>query len=337
MWLRITAPPDGAARVDALRCAARTQRSFEERLGQRIGEMDEAHRSRAAALDSSLLDIVLGIRRLENRLDRESERMDEARRSRAAALDASLQQVHHDMHHLASSLLEIAVSIRRLEGRLDRGRLAAPRQGADGGEGASESPQLERASAGGHAQRMATALQSGPGSGGRSGMDSGACALETHGAGAEQGARHQDSLVQVRPGRAGEDEAEIQGEETASAAGALPRTWGLRRGPRGGDSDADAGAKEELDATSGFLQLDTRLVAMDRKLEKIAASMGIRGGANAGDDEEDRKRLKEKLKYAIELDKRSRIRSVVSEAEVWLEYIFGICTPDQRTGKRGSR
>ncbi len=83
--------------------------------------------------------------------------------------------------------------------------------------------------------------------------------------------------------------------------------------------------------------LDTKFGDINRKLELIAAAVGVKAGNQEGDDEEDRKRLKEKLKVAIELDRRNRVRTIVSSREVWLEYIFGICRPDKRMGKRGSR
>jgi hypothetical protein len=54
------------------------------------------------------------------------------------------------------------------------------------------------------------------------------------------------------------------------------------------------------------------------------------------DDAEDRKRLKERLKEALDENKRTRPDYEV-EKEDWLEYIFGICRPDGRIGKEGSR
>ena len=87
-----------------------------------------------------------------------------------------------------------------------------------------------------------------------------------------------------------------------------------------------------------MLELDSKLAAIDKKLSQMADSMGIHLLSNAGDDDsEDRKRLKEKLKLAIEVDRRSKVRPIVSKGEMWLEYIFGICRPDQRLGKSGSR
>ncbi len=59
---------------------------------------------------------------------------------------------------------------------------------------------------------------------------------------------------------------------------------------------------------------------------------------SVGDDDDDRKRIKERLKEAVENDKRARSRIVNTNKDVtWLEYVFGICEPDKRIGKQGSR
>ncbi len=91
------------------------------------------------------------------------------------------------------------------------------------------------------------------------------------------------------------------------------------------------------DVTDSLIGLNTRFEAIDRKLGQIVDSMGIHFLCNTGDDDENRRRIKEKLKLAIESDRRSRISAIVSRGEMWLEYIFGICRPDQRLGKSGSR
>jgi hypothetical protein len=74
--------------------------------------------------------------------------------------------------------------------------------------------------------------------------------------------------------------------------------------------------------------------SLEKKLDRIASAVGVKTNE---DEDDDRKRLKEKLKHAIERDKRSRVRKIESEQAKWLEYIFGICKADQRCGKRGSR
>ncbi len=91
---------------------------------------------------------------------------------------------------------------------------------------------------------------------------------------------------------------------------------------------------------SGIIQeVIRKLDALDKKVESVASAVGVRSGIAAGDDEEDRRRLKEKLKEALDRDRdrRNRVDDDSSEQSVWLEYIFGICRPDQRMGKRGSR
>ncbi len=71
-------------------------------------------------------------------------------------------------------------------------------------------------------------------------------------------------------------------------------------------------------------------------LGKIAHALGVKEDTNVGDDEEDRKRLKVRLKEAIE-SKRTVTDSSVLEAKGFLERYFGICRPNGRTGKHGSR
>ncbi len=79
--------------------------------------------------------------------------------------------------------------------------------------------------------------------------------------------------------------------------------------------------------------------AMDKKMDRIAAAVGLAntGLETSGDDVEDRKRLKERLKEAIEKDKASQSREIYKQKEKWAEYVFGICDPDKRVGKNGSR
>ena len=53
---------------------------------------------------------------------------------------------------------------------------------------------------------------------------------------------------------------------------------------------------------------------------------------------DDRKRLKERLKDAIEHDQSAAAQGAgEAEREGWAEYLFGICRPDGRVGKFGSR
>ena len=110
------------------------------------------------------------------------------------------------------------------------------------------------------------------------------------------------------------------------------------------EKDTECGAKQPLtqtergvDVSSDIKAFNANFGLIDKKLDLIAISMGVRGVNSQYDHEEDRKGLKEKLRQAIEADRRSRVNPIVSHAEVWLEYLFGICHPDKRLGKRGSR
>ncbi len=83
---------------------------------------------------------------------------------------------------------------------------------------------------------------------------------------------------------------------------------------------------------------ERRLVEIDRKLHMIADAVGVRMQAKEEEDAEDRKRLKERLKEALALEKMDRVNGKhEGEGEDWLEFIFGICRPNGRVGKMGSR
>ncbi len=82
--------------------------------------------------------------------------------------------------------------------------------------------------------------------------------------------------------------------------------------------------------------LEQRVVSVGNTLDSIAEAVGVTVEANAGDDDADRKRLKEKLKEALEAEGNEGTARRDAK-EPWLEYIFGICKPDGRMGKRGSR
>jgi hypothetical protein len=99
----------------------------------------------------------------------------------------------------------------------------------------------------------------------------------------------------------------------------------------------EEGRLENAISTDVERKLDSLSESMSRKLERIAYALGIRNlnvVDNSGDDAEDRKRLMEKLKSAFDNDRLRRFREAGSEREQWLEYVFGICKPDQRVGKR---
>ncbi len=96
---------------------------------------------------------------------------------------------------------------------------------------------------------------------------------------------------------------------------------------RGGKSGAGSAGEESL---------EKRFANVENRLESIAEAVGVTVEANAGDDDADRKRLKERLKEALEVEQKKRPSNHI-EKEPWMEYIFGICKPDGRVGKRGSR
>ena len=82
----------------------------------------------------------------------------------------------------------------------------------------------------------------------------------------------------------------------------------------------------------------TQLLTIDRRLCEIASAVGAKSAAGAVDKEEDCKRLKEKLKGALELERALQPKLPGDQYRVtWVEYVFGICKPDGRLGKRGSR
>jgi hypothetical protein len=78
-------------------------------------------------------------------------------------------------------------------------------------------------------------------------------------------------------------------------------------------------------------------LALSRSQPRVRLQVGVPTAPGAGDDDADRKRLKERLKGALDVEKRRKIQKTSSEGEALLEYVFGICKPDRRVGKLGSR
>jgi hypothetical protein len=81
---------------------------------------------------------------------------------------------------------------------------------------------------------------------------------------------------------------------------------------------------------------DRRFDVIESRLNERNNSIYDKEADHSADDAEDRKRLKERLKEALNESKRTRPNSD-NENEDWLEYMFGICQPDGRVGKGGSR
>ena len=78
------------------------------------------------------------------------------------------------------------------------------------------------------------------------------------------------------------------------------------------------------------------LAALGRTLALVAKAVGV-PDTEEDSGAEERRRLKEKLKTAIESGTRHSVRHIETDRELWTEYIFGICKPDGRVGKVGSR
>ncbi len=91
---------------------------------------------------------------------------------------------------------------------------------------------------------------------------------------------------------------------------------------------------EKLEAMD--FKIDKRFEAMERRLEKIADAVGVKKMVSEGNDDEDRKRLKERLNEALGEHRRNVLRSE-AEVESWRDYLFGVCKPNGRLGKHGSR
>jgi hypothetical protein len=80
---------------------------------------------------------------------------------------------------------------------------------------------------------------------------------------------------------------------------------------------------------------DARLGILDRKIQAIANAAGIVKIPQLDSKDEDRKRLMERLKEAMKVELNEAVVEHIKEP--WMEYIFGICKPDGRVGKAGSR
>jgi hypothetical protein len=79
-----------------------------------------------------------------------------------------------------------------------------------------------------------------------------------------------------------------------------------------------------------------KLEIIESKLNELENACCAKKEVNQADDAEDRKRLKERLKEALDLNKNA-LPNRECLKEDWMEYIFGICHPDGRVGKEGSR
>jgi hypothetical protein len=82
-------------------------------------------------------------------------------------------------------------------------------------------------------------------------------------------------------------------------------------------------------------KMERQLAELDQRLASISEAVGIKPKVSSGDDDEDRKRLKERFKEALDHQKKHSVSEI--EAEGYAEYFFGICKPNGRLGKHGSR
>jgi hypothetical protein len=250
--------------------------------------------------------------------------MDESQKSRSEKLDTTLEHMETDMHHLASRLLEIAVVMQRLEVKLDRI--------AESGT-SDKRPQLP--------QKCDSASQANFQDGVVLSMGSQASAISA----VERSDSHMKrTRKDVEPAgtvviwnNSSQDSLDADRLVEKSISESRLAHSKVMDNTLDGLGTNDTKPASPPGAANMLPELDLKFGIIDRKLERISTSLGIKSGTNEGDDEEDRRRLKEKLKAAIEVDRRSRVLTIVSRSEMWIEYIFGICSPDQRIGKSGSR
>jgi hypothetical protein len=270
--------------------------------------------------------LLLTQRNFEDRLGHRIDKLDASQKSRSEKLDTTLQHMQTDINYIASRLLNIAASMQNLEEKLNW-------IGESGtGDKRQQRPQKRNNTSPANLQSGASLSM---GSRHSEGSDAGLSLQiksSTQVESAEQVGIGKDSVVRKRSSqdtvsvgnmkRVGPDRAQSHEEN------------GNLESPHEADGVRSESHPEETDLLP---EEETQFEIIDKKLERISASLGIKNGTNEGDDEEDRRRLKEKLKVAIEVDRRSRVLAIVSRSEVWIEYIFGICSPDQRIGKSGSR
>ncbi len=292
----------------------------------------------------------------ETRVFAEQRGLDERLGRRLVEIDTSLQRVRIDTHASVVGLRDVATSIERLEAKLDK--IGGAMNKGDGAQNAPPQPDKKFAKGGGvwHLPEGGHATQDMP-----EGSADGDFDFEHQLAGQQspQSELLQDmnsklewiaeKLEQVLVTRTS-SEFSTQDFKKSRERPSVLRTQQVKKSRERPLKAADIGLAdfdsfstrqaEPQHNTDLFQTLEKKLEWISKKLDLVSTAVGaetLRTGANAGDDEEDRKRLKEKLKDAIVKDRRSRFRKVEPEHEVWLEYVFGICKPDQRAGKRGSR
>ena len=297
--------------------------------------------------------------------------IDDFQQRTATSTDASLRRVHSDMQHLSGGLLDILNSVQRLEDKLDRlasgdgeWRMSSPQKSPSAASSASRGrfPPANRSRSRGNASESSaevlemvqvasvgeeTVNRKKAMSNNRALQGCQAILVPTLGNQAEVYTRAARAPVRGNriPAQCKTPAVEnVAGQPKSKAVDSAQKTDMpmeviipvRKQATKVLDSSAGIKPSDSLEQAV-HPSLDTKIGEVNRMLERIAVAVGVKVGGNEGDDEEDRKRLKEKLKTAIELDRRARVHTIVSSREMWLEYIFGICSPDKRVGKRGSR
>jgi hypothetical protein len=82
-------------------------------------------------------------------------------------------------------------------------------------------------------------------------------------------------------------------------------------------------------------RLEQKMAELGEQLEGVSEALGSKPNVSSRDDDADRKRIKERFKSALEHEKRHSVSEI--KLEGFFEYLFGICSPNGRLGKRGSR
>jgi hypothetical protein len=127
------------------------------------------------------------------------------------------------------------------------------------------------------------------------------------------------------PGQASENQSRLLGRLTALGT-SLKATQASLESRIDSRFEAITRLEAAVDAMGKSME------AVHEKLDKIGEAMGV-SIEKAGDDDEDRKRIKERLKEALDVHKRQQGLDRVG----YIEYLFGVCKADGRVGKFGSR
>jgi hypothetical protein len=84
-------------------------------------------------------------------------------------------------------------------------------------------------------------------------------------------------------------------------------------------------------------ELHAQLQLIDRKISIVAETVGINNIEGSSSIDDDRRRLKERLRSALNNEQIRNRYSMAAAPRVWLEYVFGIARPDRKRGIHGSR